>query len=75
MPRACRAGGWCTATCPRPPPRCSAAWPARAGAIGLDTGCVYRHNPELRHLAALNLDTQKLILQPNIEPEYPIAKR
>ncbi|MBT9392173.1 serine/threonine protein phosphatase [Hymenobacter sp. NST-14] len=48
---------------------------ARAGSLGLDTGCVYRHNPELRHLAALNLDTQELILQPNIEPEYPIAKR
>ncbi|MFD2785725.1 metallophosphoesterase [Hymenobacter rubripertinctus] len=48
---------------------------ARAGAIVLDTGCVYRHNPELSHLAALNLDTQELILQPNIEPEYAIAKR
>ena len=48
---------------------------AQAGAIGLDTGCVYRHNPELRHLAALNLDTQELTLQPNIEPEYLIAKR
>ena len=46
-----------------------------AQAIGLDTGCVYRHNPELSHLAALNLDTFKLILQPNIEAEYPIARR
>lgn len=45
------------------------------GAVCLDTGCVYRHNPELRHLAAFNLDTNELILQPNIEPEYPIAKR
>ncbi|RFP64900.1 serine/threonine protein phosphatase [Hymenobacter lapidiphilus] len=45
------------------------------GAVCLDTGCVYRHNPELRHLAAFNLDTHKLTLQPNIEPEYPIAKR
>ena len=35
---------------------------ARAGAIGLDTGCVYRHNPELAHLAALNLDTFELTL-------------
>ncbi|UYZ65236.1 metallophosphoesterase family protein [Hymenobacter weizhouensis] len=46
-----------------------------AGAICLDTGCVYRHNPELRHLAALNLDTLELTLQPNIEPDYYIAKR
>jgi len=46
-----------------------------AGAIGLDTGCVYRHNPELRHLAALNLDTEELILQPNIEADYPIGVR
>ena len=45
------------------------------GAICLDTGCVYRHNPELRHLAAFNLDTQELTLQPNIEHDYPIAKR
>ncbi|RSK46621.1 metallophosphoesterase family protein [Hymenobacter perfusus] len=46
-----------------------------AGAIGLDTGCVYRHNPELRHLAAFNLDTEELILQPNIEADYPIGVR
>ncbi|UPL49034.1 metallophosphoesterase [Hymenobacter sublimis] len=47
----------------------------RAGAIGLDTGCVYRHNPELHHLAALDLDANKLHLQPNIEPDYPIGVR
>lgn len=46
-----------------------------AQSIGLDTGCVYRHNPELSHLAALNLDTFKLTLQPNIETDYPIARR
>ena len=45
------------------------------GAVCLDTGGVYRHNPELRHLAAFNLDTDELTLQPNIEPDYPIAKR
>ncbi|WP_019946399.1 metallophosphoesterase family protein [Hymenobacter aerophilus] len=45
------------------------------GAVCLDTGAVYRHNPELRHLAAFNLDTDELTLQPNIEPDYPIAKR
>ncbi len=48
---------------------------ARAGAIGLDTGGVYRHNPELRHLAALNLDTWELHLAENREEPYPIAKR
>ncbi|WP_426489747.1 metallophosphoesterase family protein [Hymenobacter sp. 102] len=48
---------------------------AHAGAIGLDAGCVYRHNPELRHLAAFNLDTEELILQPNLEPDYPIGVR
>lgn len=47
----------------------------RSGAIDLDTGCVYRHDPELRHLAALNLDTWELALQPNIEADYPIARR
>ncbi|OUJ76187.1 metallophosphoesterase family protein [Hymenobacter crusticola] len=46
-----------------------------AGSIGLDTGCVYRHNPELSHLAALELDSFKLTLQPNIESPYPIARR
>ena len=48
---------------------------ARAGAIGLDTGCVYCHKPELAHLAALNLDTFELTLTPNQEPAYPIARR
>ncbi|SHK19486.1 metallophosphoesterase family protein [Hymenobacter psychrotolerans] len=47
----------------------------RGGAIGLDTGCVYRHNPELAHLAALNLDTFELTLVPNREPPYAIARR
>lgn len=45
------------------------------GALDLDTGCVYRHNPELAHLAALNLDTWELTLVANREPAYPIGKR
>jgi serine/threonine protein phosphatase 1 len=45
------------------------------GALGLDTGCVYRHNPELGHLTALNLDTWKLTEVPNCEPAYTIGKR
>ncbi|SHI42323.1 serine/threonine protein phosphatase 1 [Hymenobacter daecheongensis DSM 21074] len=47
----------------------------KAGSICLDTGCVYRHNPELAHLAALELDSFHLTLQPNIELPYPIAVR
>lgn len=47
----------------------------RPGALGLDTGCVYRHNPELAHLAALNLDTWDLLLVPNCEPAYTVGKR
>ncbi|PJJ52852.1 metallophosphoesterase [Hymenobacter chitinivorans] len=47
----------------------------KAGAIGLDTGCVYRLNPELSHLAVLELDSFELTLQPNIEPPYFITQR
>ena len=47
----------------------------RPGALGLDTGCAYRHNPELGQLAALNLDTWELTLVPNREPAYAIGKR
>ncbi|QDA60141.1 metallophosphoesterase family protein [Hymenobacter jejuensis] len=47
----------------------------KQGAISLDTGCVYRHNPELSHLAILELDEFALTLQPNIEPPYEIARR
>ncbi|WP_151086302.1 metallophosphoesterase [Hymenobacter baengnokdamensis] len=48
---------------------------ARAGAIGLDAGAVYRLNPELRHLAALNLDSWQLHAVENRELAYPIARR
>lgn len=47
---------------------------AKAGAIGLDTGGVYRHNAELRHLAALDLDSWELHLVENREEPYPIAQ-
>lgn len=47
----------------------------KAGSISLDTGCVYLHNPELAHLAALNLDSFELTLQRNLEPAYSIARR
>jgi serine/threonine protein phosphatase 1 len=60
---------------PTPIAEVQASVAARVGAIGLDTGCAYRHNPELRHLAALNLDTWQLHLVENREDPYPIAKR
>ena len=60
---------------PTPVERVQASVAAHAGAIGLDAGCAYRHNPELRHLAALNLDTWQLHLVENREDPYPIAKR
>ncbi|MBX0291822.1 serine/threonine protein phosphatase [Hymenobacter sp. HSC-4F20] len=60
---------------PTPTTEVEAHVKAERGAIGLDTGCVYRHNPELRHLAALDLDANKLYLQPNIEPAYTIGVR
>jgi serine/threonine protein phosphatase 1 len=60
---------------PTPLAQVQAQVAARAGAIGLDTGCVYRHNLELRHLAALNLDTWELHLVENQEEPYPILKR
>lgn len=47
----------------------------KVGAIGLDMGCVYRHNPELSHLGALNLDSWELHLIKNCEEPYPIAKK
>jgi serine/threonine protein phosphatase 1 len=48
---------------------------ARHEAICLDTGCVYRHNPELAHLAVLDIDSFDLTLYPNQEAPYPIARR
>ena len=60
---------------PTPTAQVRARAATRPGALGLDTGCVYRHNPELAHLAALNLDTWELTLVPNREPPYPIGQR
>ncbi len=60
---------------PTPVAEIQAKVAARAGAIGLDAGGVYRHNPELRHLAALNLDSWELHLVENREAPYPINMR
>lgn len=60
---------------PTPVAEVQASVAAHAGAIGLDTGCAFLHNPELRHLAALDLDSWRLHLVENREEPYPIAKR
>jgi serine/threonine protein phosphatase 1 len=60
---------------PTPVAEIKARVEAKAGAIGLDAGGVYRHNPELRHLAALNLDSWELHLVENREEPYPINVR
>jgi len=60
---------------PTPVAEVQAAVAAKAGAIGLDTGGAFRLNPELRHLAALNLDSWELHLVENREEPYPIAVR
>ena len=60
---------------PTPTATIEQAVQAKRGAFSLDAGCVYRHNPELRHLAALELDSWQLTLQENIEPPYPVAVR
>jgi serine/threonine protein phosphatase 1 len=60
---------------PTPVAAVRASVAARAGAIGLDTGGVYRRNPELHHLAALNLDSWELHLVENREEPYVINMR
>ena len=60
---------------PTPTAQVQAGAHAHAEALGLDCGGVYRHNPELRHLAALDLDSWELFLVENREEPYPIAKR
>jgi serine/threonine protein phosphatase 1 len=47
----------------------------RPGALGLDSGCVYRHNADFARLTAFNLDTWELMQVPNCEPAYPIGRR
>ena len=60
---------------PTPVAKVQASAKAHAETFSLDTGCAYRHNPELRHLAALDLDTWELHLAENREEPYSIEKR
>ena len=60
---------------PRPAAQVRAQAAQRPDALGLDSGCVYRHNAAFAQLTALNLDTWDLTQVPNCEPAYPIGRR
>ncbi len=60
---------------PRPAAQVCSQAAQHPGALGLDSGCVYRHNAGFAQLSALNLDTWELIQVPNCEPPYPIGRR
>lgn len=60
---------------PRPAAQIRVQAAQRVGALGLDSGCVYRHNVGFAQLSALNLDTWGLIQIPNCEPAYSIGRR
>ena len=60
---------------PRPAAQIRAQAAGRPGVLGLDSGCVYRHNAAFAQLTALNLDSWELTQVPNCEPAYPIGRR
>ena len=60
---------------PRPAAQVRSQAAKHPGALGLDSGCVYRHNATFAHLTALNLDTWELTQVANCEPAYPIGRR
>jgi len=60
---------------PTPTAQVQARAATHPGALGLDSGCVYRHNVGFAQLSALNLDTWELIQVPNCEPAYSIGRR
>lgn len=41
----------------------------------LDAGCVYYKNAAFGNLVALDLDSQQLFVQPNIDRPYPVARK
>ncbi|MEJ8757498.1 metallophosphoesterase [Pontibacter sp. H259] len=43
--------------------------------INLDAGCVYYKNASYGNLVALNLDSQELFIQPNLDRPYPVARK
>ena len=60
---------------PRPAAQIRTQAAQRPGALGLDSGCVYRHNVGFAQLTALNLDTWEVVQVPNCEPAYAIGRR
>ncbi|NDK54903.1 metallophosphoesterase family protein [Pontibacter fetidus] len=44
-------------------------------ALNLDAGCVYYKNASFGNLVALDLDTQELFSQPNIDRPYPVRRK
>ena len=45
------------------------------GRINLDAGCVYYRNAAFGNLVALDLDSQELFIQPNIDRPYKVARK
>ncbi|MCC9135714.1 metallophosphoesterase family protein [Pontibacter silvestris] len=43
--------------------------------LNLDAGCVYYKNAAYGNLVALDLDTQELFVQPNIDRPYAVARK
>lgn len=47
----------------------------KAQKVNLDAGCVYYKNAAYGNLVALDMDTQELFVQPNIDRPYPVARK
>ncbi|WP_242921828.1 metallophosphoesterase [Pontibacter liquoris] len=45
------------------------------GRLNLDAGCVYYRNAAYGNLVALDLDTQALYVQPNVDRPYAVARK
>lgn len=43
--------------------------------LNLDAGCVYYKNASYGNLVALDLDSQELFIQPNVDRPYPVARK
>ncbi|WP_276498446.1 metallophosphoesterase family protein [Pontibacter litorisediminis] len=43
--------------------------------LNLDAGCVYYKNAAYGNLVALDMDSQELYVQPNIDRPYPVARK
>ncbi|MCC9165419.1 metallophosphoesterase family protein [Pontibacter harenae] len=43
--------------------------------LNLDAGCVYYRNASFGNMVALNMDTYELLVQPNTDRPYPVARK